>query len=114
MLLSKLTKPPASFLELDPDGEVNPCFAVMPRGFSWAFYFAQEVHRGFAIRNVPGVPASAFVVERRPSPVLASDTDKAVMIYADNNHHMSLVAKVCKLYEGVALSCTELQWPPHA
>ena len=62
-------------------------------GFSWALYIAQEVHRGFAIRSLPSVPATAFVVERRPSPVLACDTDMAAMIYADNSHHMSLVAE---------------------
>ena len=92
-LLQRLVDPPAFLLNRDLNSMVNPCFAVMPMGFSWAFYIAQEVHRGFAIRSLPCVPASAFVVERRPSPVLANDTDKAVMIYADNSHHMSLVAE---------------------
>ena len=92
VLLSKLTNPPACLLQLDPSSKVNACFSAMPMGFSWAFFIAQEVHRGFAARSLPGVSPSSFVVERRPSPVLEHDSDKAVMIYVDNSHHMSLLA----------------------
>ena len=93
MLPSKLTNPPACLLELDPRSEVNGCFSALPMGFSWAFYITQEVHRGFVALSLPEVSPSSFAVERRPSPVLEHDSDKAAMIYADNSHHVSLLAQ---------------------
>ena len=66
----------------------------MPMGFSWAFYVAQEVHRGFAERFIAGAFPHHFIVERKPAPVLGAPKDKAVLIYAGNSHHMSREPKM--------------------
>ena len=66
----------------------------MPMGLSWAFFLAQEVHRSFAAQFVEGVGPEDFVIERRPVPTLSGDGDRALMVYADNAHHLGLCAKL--------------------
>ena len=92
-LLAKLSSPPDGLSSFDPTAEFSQCFAVLPMGFSWAFYIAQDVQRGFAERFIPGALSHHFIVERKPAPVLGAPGDKAVLLYSDNSHHMSLLAE---------------------
>ena len=62
-------------------------------GFTWAFYIAQEVHRGFAERFIPGSLPYHFIAERNPALLLGAPEDKAVLIYADNSHRISPLAE---------------------
>eukprot|EP00974_Lingulodinium_polyedra_P095658 9272764-Lingulodinium_polyedra.AAC.1 len=49
-------------------------------GFSWAFYYGQEVHRELARRGLPGAP---HLVDRQPAPPVGG-ARTGVMLYADN------------------------------
>ena len=64
-------------------------FKVLPMGFSWAFYLAQEALRTIVKRVVP---AAEFLEDFKPAPELSHDKSVA-MIYADNGNHISLSAE---------------------
>ena len=100
--------PPLHLAQLSPDAVLNPTFCVMPMGFSWAFLIAQELHRAFAARFVPGVLPQHFIVERKPAPTLSSDGDRALMVYADNAHHFGLSADlVNSMRESLSLALNQ-------
>ena len=68
------------------DCDISPVFCMLPMGFSWSFYFAQEVLR-FAIKET--LPESEFLVDRSPVNALTYDSSLA-LAYADNGYHFAL------------------------
>ena len=68
------------------DYSISPVFQVLPMGFSWAFYLAQEALRTIVSRVLP---QSEFLEDFKPAPELTSNASVA-MIYADNGNHISL------------------------
>ena len=63
---------------------VFPAVNVLPMGFSWSFYLAQESHRHLTECALPGVP---FMSDHRPSPPLG---EGRVLVYADNGTHLGM------------------------
>ena len=74
------------------DVSVSPTFLVLPMGFSWSFYFAQEVLRE-AIRV--SLPHAQFVVDRSPVGEVG-DSCSLAMAYADNGYHFSTPRDMAK------------------
>ena len=75
-----------AFSGLSDDYFISPVFQVLPVGFSWAFYLAQEALRTIVKRVLPG---GKFLEDFKPAPELSPSTNVA-MIYADNGNHISL------------------------
>ena len=92
-LLAQLSSAPAGLTSFDPAAEVSPCVAETPNFVFGAFDIAQEVHRGLAERFIPGALPHHSIVARKPAPVIGLPEDKAVFIYADDSHHVSLLAE---------------------
>jgi len=67
-------------------GTVYPYLRVLPMGFSWAFWFAQEAHDHLT-RKALG-RGFQFVCDREPPPRLRAGP--AAMIYADNGNYFGL------------------------
>ena len=65
---------------------VYPFFQVLPMGFSWAFFLAQEALREVVTRSLVG---ARFVTDFTRAPCL-HDPTPVVMIYADNGNHLGL------------------------
>jgi hypothetical protein len=70
------------------DSSISPHFKVLPMGFSWSFYLAQEALRTVVKRAVPDV---RFITDFCSPPDL-TDPSPVVMIYADNGNHVGLSA----------------------
>ena len=68
---------------------VFPCLRVLPLGFSWALYLAQEVHKTIFARACEGVP----VILDRKAGVTLEGEDTAALIYADNANHAGRIAE---------------------
>ena len=71
--------------ELSGCSEVFPCFRVLPMGFSWSFYLAQEAHRFIASGALTN---THFAQDCRPVPHLSQGSGGACVIYADNATHL--------------------------
>ena len=72
---------PAEILALPGDSGVSPCLSVLPMGFSWAFWIAQQVHVHIATMTLG---SEGLLVDRAPPPQIHTNTQHAHMIYADN------------------------------
>ena len=77
---------PAGLSSFSAGEMVSPAFSVLPMGFSWAFYLAQEALR-IVVHRV--LPMTQFLEDFTSPPSLARDNSIA-MIYADNGNHISL------------------------
>ena len=64
--------------------EVYPCLRVLPMGFSWSFYIAQEAHRHVTSISLPN---TSLLQDNVPVPNLGRDGGLTV-IYADNASHI--------------------------
>lgn len=64
------------------EDRVFPQLAVMPMGWSWAFYLAQHAH-GHLIRKFSDCDATDFLEMGRPAPTLDTDRPR-VHAYCDN------------------------------
>ena len=80
-----------SFYDLE---SVSFGFSVLPMGFSWAFYFAQQAHLDL-LKNFAGSPHESLVVDGAPGPVLRDD-DYCVLPYCDNLAVASTCRKTCQ------------------
>ena len=72
---------PAEILALPSDHMVAPCLSVLPMGFSWAFWIAQQVHVHIATMTLG---SEGLLVDRAPPPQIHTNEQQAHMIYADN------------------------------
>ena len=67
---------------------IHPYFKVLPMGFSWSFFLAQEALRTCVSR---ALPSARFLVDHEPAPSLDSP-EPIVLVYADNGFHLGLDA----------------------
>ena len=63
-----------------------PVCIVLPMGFSWSFYFAQEALRCLIRRAVPSIK---FIEDRNPIGLVQPD-EVLALAYADNGSHYGL------------------------
>ena len=72
---------PAELVGMDSTDFVEPTLSVLPMGFSWAFWVAQQVHLHIATQTLG---ARGLLVDRSPPPRIESADDVGLLVYADN------------------------------
>ena len=85
---------PSFVANLVDDADITPTLAVLPMGFSWAFWLSQMVHVQIAKQSMPDVDDSRFLIDGQPSPEISNNSGKsyACMLYADNANHLGVDA----------------------
>ena len=82
--------PPEYLCAKGPSSSVTPTLAVLPMGFSWAFWLSQQVHSCIARSELSDVQPEQFIVDGMPPQNLLKPSDYACMLYADNANHLAL------------------------
>eukprot|EP00971_Amphidinium_carterae_P339742 6477718-Amphidinium_carterae.1 len=72
---------------------ICPCFRVLPMGFSWSFWFVQELHTQ-VVERVAGIPREQVVRNFHPYPFIERD-EAHFMPYCDNLNVFAGNADVC-------------------
>ena len=78
-----------------PTEWITPHFSVLPMGFSWAMYFAQQVH-DTQLLKVPCLCEKRFIQPSRPLPAPDGAPGPLVLAYADNGNFLHVKARVAQ------------------